>query len=186
MPRSTAVGNVTAVALENRESYRIFAEHRGFTATQNYVRARYNPSVCGIIADEAANSVSFTYNELVNTGQCGIGIANGTNQLVGHNKVFENDQISGGGNTAIYLWKDSEACGPVTLANNIAVFKQTNALTSRSGTAVETKSGNTWDAAAWKILYPPSTTMPRSLIPSQPKNCVAQSPYSTQRGWPGC
>jgi hypothetical protein len=28
MPRSTAVGNVTAVALENRESYRIFAEHR--------------------------------------------------------------------------------------------------------------------------------------------------------------
>jgi hypothetical protein len=163
----------------------------GFTATQNYVTGGHSASGCGIIADEAANGASFTYNELVNTGQCGIGIASGTNQLVDHNKVFENDQISGGGNTAVYLWKQyGEACGPVTLTNNIAVFKLSNGTYNSfwdgGGCAPETKSGNTWDAAAWNLLNPPSTTMPPPLIPPQPKNCVAKSPYSTQTGWPGC
>ncbi len=134
---------------------------------------------------------SFTYNELVNTGQCGIGIASGTNQLVENNKVFENDQISGGGNTAIYLWNQySEPCGPVTLTGNIGVFKLTNgtynSLYDGGGCTPETVSGNTWDEAAWDLLYPPSTTMPPPLIPPQPKNCVAKSPYSTQTGWPGC
>jgi hypothetical protein len=163
----------------------------GGVATNNYVTGGHSVSGCGIIADEAANSAQFTYNQLVNTGQCGIGIASGTNQLVDHNKVFENDQISGGGNTAIYIWNQyGEACGPVTLTNNTAVFKLTNGTYNSfydgGGCTPETKSGNTWDAAAWNLLNPPSTKMPPPLIPPQPKNCVAKSPYSTQTGWPGC
>jgi hypothetical protein len=36
------------------------------------------------------------------------------------------------------------------------------------------------------LLTPVSTVFPAPLIPPQPKNCVATSPYSTQTGLPAC
>ncbi|HYA25509.1 MAG TPA: hypothetical protein VEF05_15205 [Terriglobales bacterium] len=162
-----------------------------FVATHNYVTGGHSASGCGIIADEAANKVLFTHNRLVNTAQCGIGIASGTNQLVDHNKIFENDQISGGGNTAVYVWNQySEACGPVALKNNVAVFKLRDGAYSSfwngGGCDPVTATNNRWDEAAWDALYPPSKKMRPPLIPPQPKNCVARSPYSTQTRWPQC
>ena len=68
------------------------------------------------MADEAANSAQFTYNQLVNTGQCGIG--SGTNQLVDHNKVFETNPIWDGG-----------GCGTPTLGGDtwdLTAFKTLN------------------------------------------------------------
>jgi hypothetical protein len=176
---------------ENQEDSINFENGTGVTATDNYVTGGHSSSGCGIIADGDANSAQFTYNELVNTGECGIGIASGTNQSVENNKAFETNPISGGGNTAIYVWNQySVPCGPVVVSNNIAVFKNTdgtyNSFWNGGGCGTVTLTDDTWDAAAFNILNPPATTMPSPLIPPQPKNCVAKSPYSTQTGWAGC
>ena len=59
----------------------------------------------------------------MNTGQCGIGIADGTNHVVDSNKILNTTPVGGGGNTAIYVWKVTvfrPACGPVQVSNNIA------------------------------------------------------------------
>ena len=160
-------------------------------ATHNYVTGGHSASGCGIIADEAANNVLFRDNRLVNTAQCGLGIANGTNQRIDHNRIFEDDEISTGGNTAVYIWNQySEACGPVILTNNVAVFKLRhgtyNSFWNGGGCDPVTAARNKWDEAAWDALYPPSKKMPPPLIPPQPRNCVARSPYSTQTLWPKC
>jgi hypothetical protein len=74
----------------------------GFVAILNYIRGGHSPSGCGLIADEAANSVLLVGNQLLDTGQCGIGIASGTNQLIDHNKILNRTPVNGGGNVAIY------------------------------------------------------------------------------------
>ncbi len=79
-----------------------------------------------------ANGAQFVNNILLDTGQCGIGIADGTNQVVDSNRVLNRTPVQGGGNTAIYVWKQySSACGPVTVLNNIAT--ETNTSGAQSG-----------------------------------------------------
>jgi hypothetical protein len=167
-----------------------FGMGTGFLASNNYITGGHSLSGCGLIADEGANSVLFLGNQLLDTGECGIGIASGTNQLVDHNELFETVPISGGGNTAMYVWNQySEACGPVAVTHNIAteILKDGtyNSFWYGGGCHPLTRHGNTWDAAAQKLLTPPETKMPSPLI-SPPRNCVARSSYSTQTGWPAC
>jgi hypothetical protein len=57
-----------------------------FVAEGNYVTGGSSPSGCGIIADDGASDVRFESNRLLDTGQCGIGIASGTRQLVGEER----------------------------------------------------------------------------------------------------
>ncbi|SPF40689.1 exported hypothetical protein [Candidatus Sulfotelmatobacter kueseliae] len=187
-------------ALSSRKGYKYpeiqedsinFGLGAGFVADHNYVTGGHSASGCGMIADEAANNVLFARNWLVNTGQCGIGIASGTNQLVDGNRIFNARPIAGGGNTAIYVWNQySEPCGPVTVSHNIGVFRLEdgtyNSFWNGGGCDPATVTNNRWDQAAWDILYPPSEKMPPPLIPPQPRNCVARSPYSTQTRWPKC
>lgn len=163
----------------------------GFAATKNYITGGHSPSGCGIIADEGANDVLFRHNRLVNTGQCGIGIASGTNQLVKGNRIFDERPVPGGGNTAVYVWNQyTEPCGAVTVAHNIGVFKLSdgsyNSFWNGGGCDPVTVTNNRWDETAWDALYPPWKKMPPPLIPPQPRNCVARSPYSTQTRWPKC
>jgi hypothetical protein len=76
-----------------------------------------------LIADTGANTAQFLNNTLLDTGQCGIGIADGTNQLVDGNKILNRNPVNGGGNTALYVWKVTASdppCGPVTVSNTIA------------------------------------------------------------------
>lgn len=162
-----------------------------FIAVGNYVTGGRSPSGCGIIADEAANSVFFTGNELLDTGQCGIGIASGTNQMVEGNRVLNRTPVNGGGNVAIYVWNQyTEACGPVTVSHNIATEILSdgtyNSFFNGGGCNPLTLINNTWDAAAQKLLSPPATKMPPPMIPPEPRDCVARSPYSTQTNWPDC
>jgi hypothetical protein len=162
-----------------------------FVAVHNYVTGGHSASGCGIIADEAANNVLFTHNRLVNTAQCGIGIASGTDQLVEGNRIIGLAPVPGGGNTAIYVWNQySEACGPVTVSKNTGVFRLAdgtyNSFWNGGGCDPVTVTHNRWDEAAWDALYPPAKKMPPPLIPPQPRNCVARSPYSTQTRWQKC
>jgi hypothetical protein len=151
--------------------------------TGNYVTGGQSASGCGIIADDNANSVQFTRNLLLNTGQCGIGIADGTNQLVHGNKVYNTNPVPGGGNTAIYTWQQYSApCGPTMVSGNIADEIRSGGTHSgfwNGGGCGTTASGNTWGAAADRLLTPVSKIFPAPLIPPQPRNCIATSPYTT-------
>lgn len=176
---------------EDQEDSINFGFGSGFVAIYNYITGGHSPSGCGLIADEAANSVQFVGNRMLDSGQCGIGIAGATNQLVDHNKIPNRTPVNGGGNTALYVWnQSSEPCGPVTVSNNIATEIRKDGTQSGfwygGGCDPLTQKGNTWDAAAQELLTPPATKMPPPLIPPQPRNCVANSPYSTQTDWPAC
>ena len=73
---------------ENQEDSLNFGFTNGIVAQNNYLTGGHISSGCGIIADEAANSAQFLNNSLSNTGQCGIGIASGTNQTIAGNKIL--------------------------------------------------------------------------------------------------
>ncbi len=176
---------------ENQEDSINFGFASAVTAAANYITGGHSPSGCGLLADEGANSVEFLGNQLVDTGQCGIGIANGASQLVDSNRVVNRTPVDGGGNTAVYVWSQyPEVCGPVTFSNNIATELRDDGTQSGfwngGGCEPVTLTGNTFDGAARKLLTPVQTKLPPPFIPPQPKNCVVRSPYSTQTGWPPC
>jgi hypothetical protein len=169
-----------------------FGRGSGFTAKQNFVSGGRSKSGCGLIADDAANHVAITWNAVVDSGQCGIGIASGSGQLVEGNRVLNRTPVRDGGNTAIYVWNQypSVACGPVIIAHNVATEIRKDGSQSGfwngGGCSPVRMHRNIWNARAEKLLTPPNEKMPPPEIPPQPKTCVARSPYSTQTGWPAC
>jgi len=176
---------------EDQEDSINFGPGTGFLVSNNYITGGHSPSGCGLLADDGANSGLFLGNRLLDTGQCGVGIASGTNQLVYHNRILNRTPVNGGGNTALYVWSQyPEPCGPVAVTHNIATEIRKDGTQSGfwygGGCDPLKESGNTWNEAARKRLTPPETKMPPPLIPPQPRNCVAKSPYSTQTNWPAC
>lgn len=168
----------------NQEDSINFGGTAGILADNNYVEGGQSPSGCGIIADDAANSATFSSNILVNTGACGIGIADGTNQVVNGNQIINETPVSGGGNVAIYVWKQyTSSCGPVSISNNIAAEVLTNGTVNSywdgGGCGTPSLSNNTWGQAAVTSMTPPP---PPPLIPPDPHACPAPSPYTTQHG----
>jgi len=163
-----------------------------FVAQANYVTGGQTASGCGLIADTGANNGQFLNNLVFNSGQCGIGIASGSHTVDG-NKVYNTTPVVGGGNVGIYIGNPINSCGPVTVSNNISdeiesdgTHNGYNVLPCAGVMPSITLTGNTFDAAADPLLTPTSSVFPTPMIPPEPKNCVAISPYSTQTGSPGC
>ena len=101
-----------------------FGHTNGMIARNSYITGGHSAAVCGLIADLGADNAQFLSNTLIDTGQCGIGIADRTNQLVDSNRVINRNPVDGSGNQAIYVWQGYGAagnCGPVTVSNNIAI-----------------------------------------------------------------
>jgi hypothetical protein len=177
---------------EHQEDSINFGHAAPVVAEGNYVTGGHSPSGCGLLADVGANSIRLVGNDLVDTGQCGIGVASGTNQLVDDNEILNRTPVQGGGNTALYVWNQypSVPCGPVTVSNNIATEIRKDGSQSGfwdgGGCQPVGLTGNTWDEAARRLLTPVRTKLPPPLIPPQPKSCVVRSPYSTQTKWRGC
>jgi hypothetical protein len=163
----------------------------GVVAKNNYISGGQSQSGCGLIADEAANSVQFLDNVLVDTGQCGIGIASGTNQVVDGNKVLNSNPVAGG-NTGIYVWSQyMDACGPVSMTNNVSSALKPDLVTESGywdggGCAPVTLTNDVWDAAARMQLSPASQKMPPPSIPPVPVKCVAPAPWVNFTGMPPC
>jgi Bacterial Ig domain/Right handed beta helix region len=178
---------------ENQEDSINFGVTNGIIARNNYITGGHSPSGCGLIADTGANSAQFLSNTLVNTGQCGIGIADGTNQLADSNKILNSTPVNGGGNTAIYVWKVTSSdppCGPVQISNNIASALASdgsaNSFFGGGGCDPVTMTNNTFDAAAQQALSPAAQKLAPPLIPPQPANCVIASPFTNNTRLPGC
>jgi hypothetical protein len=156
---------------------------------------------CGLIQDGSGDHGTFKNNVLVNTGECGIGIAIGTNMTVIGNKTISLNPNTGG-NTADYIWKQGTSCGPVVLNGNISTLIRAGGYASGywdgggcapvtcDGTNTNVNSCNTFDSGSGRTAYnaliaDPAVTKPPP-IPPQPKNCVVNSPYSTQTSLPPC
>jgi hypothetical protein len=187
------VENNYTLASENTTLYAFAANQEdsinfGLTTTiladNNYVTGGQSPSGCGIIADSTANNATFSSNTLVNTGECGIGVASGITQAVYGNKVINETPVAGGGNTAIYVWSQYSApCGPVSVDNNIAAEVRSDGTISSfwngGGCDPVSLSNNTWGQEAVDALTP---SPPPPAIPPEPYACPAPSPYTTQHG----
>ena len=175
---------------EQQEDSINFGYTTGAVVQNNNVTGGHSVSGCGLIADSTANGMQFLSNLFLNTGQCGIGIADGINQLVDSNKVYNTTPVAGGGNTAIYTWKQySNPCGPTLVSNNIADEIKPDGSHSGfwdGGGCSATLSGNIFNQSADSSLTPISTVFAPPLIPPKPKNCVVMSPYSTQTGSAPC
>lgn len=175
---------------EKQEDSINFGYSNGVVVQNNFITGGHSSSGCGLIADNAANGVHFLNNLVLNTGQCGIGIADGTNQLVDSNKVYNTTPVPGGGNTAIYTWKQySNACGPTTVSNNIADEIKPDGSHSGfwdGGGCSAALTGNIFNQSADSFLTPISVVFAPPLIPPKPKNCVVISPYSTQTSMAAC
>jgi len=168
-----------------------FGPGNNYYASGNWIWGGFSPSGCGLIADDAANSSVFVNNTLYNTGQCGIGIADGVNLQVKGNRVLNLLPVKGGGNTALSIWKQYPGpCGPVVLSDNIAYgLKPDGSVSSYwSGGGCDpiTGSGNIWDEAAYNLLNPILTKFPPpTQIPPRPFSCTVKSPFSanTRVAW---
>jgi hypothetical protein len=165
----------------------------GAIAQNNYITGGHGAFGCGLIADKGANSAQFLGNRLVDAGQCGIGIADGTNQLVDGNKVINRNPVAGSGNQGIYVWQfygSNGICGPATVSNNISVeYKPDGSLSGfwkGPGCDPLTLTNNVFGQPAVPLLTPVTQVLPPPLIPPQPKACVVLSPYSTQSDSPLC
>ena len=178
---------------ENTQDSINFGHTDGIVARNNYITGGHSGFGCGLIADLGANSAQFLNNVLVDTGQCGIGIADGTNQLVDGNLVINRTPVAGSGNQAIYVWQGygaAGACGPVMVSNNVAVQLKPDGIVSGfwkgAGCDPLTLSGNVFGQPAYDLLMPVEQVLPPPPIPPQPKDCVVRSPYSTQTAVAGC
>ena len=176
---------------ENQEDSINFGFADTATVADNFITGGHSDSGCGLIADDTANNMTFQSNRLLNTGQCGIGIADGVTQVVSSNEIYNTTPVDGGGNTAIYAWKQySNPCGPSNVSNNIADMilqdGSHNPYWNGGGCGVSLTS-NTFGNGADSILTSQDTFTPPA-IPPQPKNCVASSPYTnnTSSGLPQC
>ncbi len=161
------------------------------TALDNFVTGGHSRSGCGLIADDRANNVLFGGNRVLNTGQCGIAIADGINQVVTGNKIYNTNPVVGGGNTALVVWKQYKpACGPVTVSTNITDALKPDGSHSGfwngGGCEPVILSGNIFDEAADRFLSPASAVFAPPPIPPQPRNCVATSAYSNNTSLPRC
>jgi PKD repeat protein len=176
---------------ENQEDSINFGLTNGILVQGNYITGGHSPSGCGVIADDASNSAQFLNNRLLDTGQCGLSIASGTNQVVKDNRILNRTPVTGGGNTAIMVWNQySSACGPVAVSGNIATESKPDGSQSGfwngGGCGTLSSANNTFDDAALSLLTPSSTTMPPPSIPPAPKDCVVVSPFTNNTSLPPC
>jgi hypothetical protein len=178
---------------ENQEDSINLGLTNGVIASNNYITGGHSPSGCGLILDTGANSAQLLNNTLLDTGQCGIGIADGTNQRVDGNKILNRNPVNGGGNTALYVWKATASdppCGPVQVSNNIASAIASDGSPNRywhgGGCDPVTLINNTFDLAAQQALEPSGQKLPPPSIPPGPKDCVVASPFTNNTSFAPC
>jgi hypothetical protein len=207
-----ATGNRPSDSINFWKTQTVDAENNyitgGLDAVTPYSGGAQATSGCGLIADggkdASTNRATFKNNIIVNTGQCGISVSGGINQILTGNKVISLNPNKGG-NTAIVVWKEyGTACGPVTMRGNVAyAVKLTPAgyasgywnghgcgPVTCDGVNADINSCNAFDYGkgrnAYSSLMPIGVNLPTPRIPPLPKNCVAKSPYSTQNSLPSC
>jgi hypothetical protein len=154
------------------------------TVRNNYIAGGRSHSGCGVVVDNGAERTHVIDNTLVDTGQCGIGVGSGSDHVVEGNRIMNKGlDRPNVGNTALYVWKQyGGACGPVRIANNIAVLKRPNGTLSSywdgGGCAPVTLTGNVFDKAAMDDLSSRDDMRRPPPIPPLQHTRRAATPYS--------
>ena len=186
------------------------AINMGFTDSilveNNWISGGHSSAGCGIVLDEATNGAIVQQNVLSNTGQCGIGVAGGSDHVINQNKILN---LRSPENVGLYIWNQyPELCERLTISNNISSVLASdsdgcdphtqscnyNGFSDFGNCASVTDTTNNFDngtygpggGPAFRILYPISSTSPPPLIPPKPKYCVTRSPFSTQTSMRQC
>jgi hypothetical protein len=176
---------------ESTEDSISFGRSDSFVVQNNFIAGGRSASGCGIMLDTYTNGGSVLQNRLLDTGQCGIGVTDGSH-TVSNNRVYNPTPVIGGGNTAVYVahYGKSSVCGPITMSNNVADELQASGWHSgwwyRGDCGAIPTASDVFGVPADSQLTPLSTVFTPPLIPPQPKNCVAFSPYSTQTSAAAC
>jgi Right handed beta helix region len=200
--RNVTVSNNYAVSSTDTEKYLYpdngedsinFGQSDGVVADNNFIVGGHSNSGCGLIADKGTNNAQFRNNRLLDTGQCGIGISDGSNHLVENNKVLNRTPVPGAGNQGIYVWqsyKDKGNCSSVRVSNNISIaLKPDGSKTGfwkGKGCDPVTLENNVWGPDAGKALAQVERHFAPPPIPPQPKSCAVRSPYTTDTSVPSC
>jgi hypothetical protein len=168
---------------ENQEDAFNFGGTDGVVVRDNYITGGHSDSGCGIIADVGANNVEVRNNTLIDTGQCGIGIASGTNHVVDGNRIYNRGLNQSGGNTALYVWNQyKEPCGSITVSNNIAALIRPNGTISSwwkgEGCDTTTLLNNVFGEAAVNELLPLEEKHPAPAIPPREYERRMPTPFS--------
>jgi hypothetical protein len=167
-----------------------FGVSDSFTVQNNFITGGHSSSGCGIMADTYANHGQILQNRLYNTGQCGIGLTDGS-QTASENYVYNLRPVPGAGNSAMYVahYGQSSTCGPMTVTSNVADAIQPGGAHSGwwypGGCGPISIGSDVFGQRADAQLLSPTSFVP-PLIPPRPKSCVALSPYSTQTGVAAC
>lgn len=173
---------------ENLEDHFNFWKSDRFEVTDNYFTGGRSPSGCAILIDDTSNSGKVLNNRMYQYGNCGIGVASGTNHTVSGNRLLSTISVAGGANTAIYVWNQyTPACGPVSVTNNQATLVRADGYASAfwdgGGCLPMTNTGNQFDfsgaRAVFNALANDAAFIKAPGIPWVPKSCVAKSPFTT-------
>jgi parallel beta-helix repeat protein len=166
---------------------------RGATVSNNFISGGHSTAGCGLIADKGASDVRMTGNRLVDTGQCGIGIADGTGNVVENNRIYNRKPVAGGGNSGIYVWQfygAKGACANTRVSGNVALALKPDGSKSGfwkgQGCDPLVLSGNRFGAEAAALLAGAPASLRPPAIPPAPDKCVVRSPYSNNRSRPMC
>lgn len=170
-----------------------FGYTRDALVVNNYVRGGHSIAGCGLIADIGASNILFKDNQLVDTGQCGIGIADGKENVVDGNWIWNRNPVAGGGNQGIYVWQFygvKGRCADTRIINNVAFSLQPNGTKAGfwkgPGCDETVVMNNKFGIDALPLFKASSRRFKVPLIPPEPKGCVVTSPYSNYRSLAAC
>jgi hypothetical protein len=152
-------------------------------------------NAAGIVFDSGSTGGTASSNVISELYNSGIALAAGSGYTVSGNKILL-AALTTGSATGITI---IGATCPISVTGNVMSAFQgappdtgyNQAFYNSGSCGSPTVTGNTDDTGcsgggctAYTALYPMATTNPPPLIPPVPKNCVANTPYSTQTGLP--
>jgi hypothetical protein len=184
---------------DNQEDSLSFGVTDTFSANGNYIVGGHSPTGSGINFDTGSSHGEARNNIILETGNSQFGAADGVGHVFDGNKALTLNPIPSAGDLGVGFSKFSNSgpCGGtsapdwITLSNTIAAQKYPddswNSYWTDGTCGTINQINNTWDQAAYNILFPMAKTNPPPPIPPQPHACVAVSPYSTSRkDMPSC
>jgi Concanavalin A-like lectin/glucanases superfamily/Right handed beta helix region len=210
--QSTLSGDSFIEAADQEDANNIYETTGTVGITGNWIEGGDSPSGQGILIDyESTANCAIENNVEKDTGHGCIGPYYGNGTISG-NKCESMTDIDtnqngmylyspyGAGTTGPWLVSTNylsvlegsgTACNPATASCGFNSYGADGSVSiSGSGNIDDNyypaASGGPGEGSAYAILNSIANTNPPPLIPPQPKNCVATSPYSTQTSLPPC
>ena len=175
----------TYLASEGVEDHVDFYDSSGGIAENNFIVGGHLSEAAGITGDLGSSNIQIINNTTISTGPVGVEFAGSSTTMSGNYAYLQLGPYDGNDDVACGMepWGGSTCQG--TFSNNYCddTANNHNGVYIASGCSVQ-ESGNVTGEAADSVLNTKVTSP--FAIPPFPKNCVANSPYTTNTSMPGC